>query len=229
MKPNGYLLHSDGVRIIIATGFARASTNDKTGEMIQIWTLPLKLNPINSVQTGLDSAQCGDCPLRGSKTENRLCYVRIDSAPTGIWKAFHRGAYPKLPSVEVFAGRKVRFGAYGEPVFLPFPLFESIAKASAGWTGYTHQWRRPIFQAYQRYLMASVETEEDTSLAWSKGWRTYRIRSRHAEPIEGEIDCPSSRGVKCANCRLCRGSSTMAKSISIHAHGNGINFTPNKS
>lgn len=35
-KANGYVLHEDEQRIVIATGFTRASDNAKTGPMIQV-------------------------------------------------------------------------------------------------------------------------------------------------------------------------------------------------
>jgi hypothetical protein len=69
--------------------------------------------------------------------------------------------------------------------------------------------------------MASVENRADRALAESMGWRTYRIRSRGSEVGAGEIDCPSSRGVQCADCGLCNGANG-APSISIPAHGGAV-------
>src|SRR5262245_15960006 len=142
-RANGYILHEDTARVIVATGFTRKSENSKTGPMIQVWILVRNESPLDARKNGHTGVICGTCPL-----QNGTCYVDLGKAPQGIWKAYKRGSYPKLPSVEVFKRRVVRFGAYGDPVYIPFSLLRAIAEASAGFTGYTHQWRNPLFAGY---------------------------------------------------------------------------------
>ncbi|MBO0695599.1 MAG: hypothetical protein J2P56_05800 [Verrucomicrobia bacterium] len=181
--------------------------------MIQVWILAKNQNPVRAAKTGHNAVVCGNCPIKDA------CYVDLGKAPLQVWKAYKRGCYPVLPSLDVFKGRQVRFGAYGDPAFLPFELLRSIAEISAGWTGYTHQWRNPLFSAFKRYLMASVESTDGEAQARFCGWRTFRI-SRSLDPKPNEVVCPNtSRGITCADCGLCRGLSRPAKSIVIEVHG----------
>jgi len=76
--------------------------------------------------------------------------------------------------------------------------------------------------------MASVDTLEERAEA-EQLFRTFRVR-RKGEPLdEGEISCPASKEAgkltTCAACMLCGGTSKVAKSISIEAHGAlAVNF-----
>jgi len=223
-KQNGYIIHSDSWRIVIAT---MSSQNRKTGNMIQTWILNRRENPVESLAKGTDARVCGDCPLRGNRGKERGCYVNVGQAPLGIWKSWESGGYQKAESGDygaLFNGREIRFGAYGDPVHIPLPKLAAMAASSAGFTGYTHQWRNPVFKGYRQYLMASVENERDAKTAWRRGWRTFRIAETGAD---GEIECPSARGVECRDCKLCAGNSRPAKSIFIPAHGVGANFIQN--
>jgi len=184
--------------------------------MIQVWILVKNESPLDARKHGHTGVICGTCPL-----QNGTCYVDLGKAPQGIWKAYKRGSYPKLPSLEVFAGKTVRFGAYGDPVYIPFTLLRDIARVSRGFTGYTHQWRNPLYQAYRGYVMASVETPDGMSAAQLAGWRTFRVAS-NLETSPAEIICPNTtRGISCHDCRLCAGTSRQAKSILIEVHGIG--------
>ena len=225
MKPNGYIMHEDAYRVIIATGFTRKSRNAKTGEMIQVWILAKKQNPVQAVETGHDKVNCGNCPLRGYKGQERSCYVNVGQAPLAVWKAWKRGSYPKADGVEMFRGRAVRFGAYGDPVHIPLPLAKSIAAVASTWTGYTHQWRNPLFAGWSRLVMASVETEADADTAAWKGWRTFRVSK--TPPRANEVTCPSASTngrVQCIKCGLCKGGSVRARSICIQPHGKGAAY-----
>lgn len=226
-KSNGYILFQDRIRVVIATGFKRASKNVKTGDMIQIWIIRHDVNPIAANERNLDRAICGDCPLKGNSTQPRTCYVLLKNAPLAVFNAFKRGSYPKLSDYSVFAGRSVRFGAYGDPVHIPFPIVQSICKVASNWTGYSHQWRNPVFASYSSVFMASIEKALDQEVARSQGWRTFRVVQNQSERTTGEIACVNeSRGVQCADCGLCSGASTRAKSITITVHGNGAsNFS----
>lgn len=218
---NGYIVHEDSQRVVIATGFGHKSRNTKTGNMIQIWILPRNENPVHAVKNNTDDVICGDCPLRGVNGRDRTCYVTVFQAPNQIWKAYNKGNYSKLPSFDVFQGRKVRFGSYGDPVFIPFDIVHSIARVASGWTGYTHQWRNPLFAAYAGYFMASTENIEGTKQAHAQGWRTFRVAA-NLETLPGEIICPNTtRGITCEQCGLCKGTAIKAKSILIEVHGQG--------
>jgi len=225
---NGYIIWRSRAIVAIATGFNRPSSNRKTGRQIQVWILNASIDPVSAAQNGRDSVVCGDCPLRGvpdrkvNEVKERACYVNIGQAPFTIWQAWKRGAYKPLPSVDVFNGRSVRFGAYGDPVKIPLPLIRSIASTADSFTGYTHQWRQSWAQGYREFLMASADSAEDSFQAQRIGWRTFRIGQ---VGISGEVEClNASHGITCDRCQLCAGTSKPAKSIWIRPHGNGTKY-----
>lgn len=222
MKPNGYTLHLDPLRVIIATGFRRPTSNTKTGPMIQTWILRRDVTPLTAVATGADRAVCGNCPLRGHKGKDRSCYVVVAQAPNSVYKAFLRGNYPALPSYDLFNDRAVRFGAYGDPAHLPLPIIREIATRAKSFTGYTHKWANSSLAGYREFLMASVESLPGAKAAQSAGWRTFRVIRHHSELAKQELVCVNAtRGIQCADCGLCSGNQTKAKSIAIPAHGPG--------
>jgi hypothetical protein len=223
---NGFILHEDRDRVIIATGFETASDNRKTGDMIQIWILVKSVSPTEAIRTGLDRLICGNCVHRGHEENGRFgvgrsCYVNPGQAPQGIWKAWKAGRYSPLRSLESFVGRKVRFGAYGDPTHLPLSLALAIAGASSGWTGYTHQWRKPSLQGWKTLLMASVDSIAELVIARSMGWSTFRV-TPDTDHHTMETLCASDRvGTPCADCLACAGSRSGQRSIHIPAHGTG--------
>jgi hypothetical protein len=221
---NGFILHEDSVRVVIATGFSTPSDNRKTGDMIQIWILCKAEDPVTAIRTGLDRIICGNCRHRGHEENGkhgveRTCYVNEGQAPLGIWKAWKAGNYAPLRSLEVFTGRKVRFGAYGDPTHMPLPLALAIAGVSSGWTGYTHQWRKPSLQGWRQILMASVDTTAELLIARAMGWSTFRVGS---EATAGESLCASEAiGTPCSVCLLCAGVRGGLRAIHIPVHGKG--------
>jgi hypothetical protein len=221
---NGFILHEDRDRVIIATGFETASDNRKTGDMIQIWILVKSVSPTEAIRTGLDRLICGNCVHRGHEENGRFgvgrsCYVNPGQAPQGIWKAWKAGRYSPLRSLECFVGRKVRFGAYGDPTHIPLPLALAIAGVASGWTGYTHQWRKPSLQPWRSLLMASVDSVAELVIARSMGWSTFRVGS---EASAGESLCASERiGTPCMDCLLCAGARGGLESVHIPPHGTG--------
>jgi hypothetical protein len=188
--------------------------------MIQIWILVRQCDPVTAIKEGLDRLICGNCRHRGDGAgKERSCYVNVGQAPQGIWKAWKAGNYPLLRSLEVFTGRRVRFGAYGDPTHLPLSLALAIAGVSSGWTGYTHQWRKPSLQAWRSLLMASVDSIAELLIARSMGWSTFRVGS---EASVGESLCASERvGTPCAECLLCAGARNGLESVHIPPHGTG--------
>jgi hypothetical protein len=230
VKPrhNGYVIFENSRIVSIATGFREKSANDKTGSMVQVWILVKSHGPIQANKLGLDRQNCGGCSLAGAfnritgEREGRVCYVNLGQAPEGIYNAWRRGAYPAMDSVEIFRGKSVRLGAYGDPAFLPFPLIKSICDVAKNWTGYTHQWRTPVFSAYKAYLMASADNEAQAHQAHRAGWRTFRLVGTIAERLATEVLCDNERsGAQCVDCGKCNGNGSDALSIVIPAHGTG--------
>ena len=223
---NGFVLHEDTHRVIISTGFSTPSDNRKTGDMIQIWILCKAEDPVTAIRTGLDRIICGNCRHRGHEENGvfgveRTCYVNQGQAPLQIWNSWRAGNYPPLRSLEGFVGRKVRFGAYGDPVHIPLPLALAIAGVSSGWTGYTHQWRKPSLQGWKQILMASVDTTAELVIARSLGWSTFRVTSDSNHEAT-ETLCASDRdGTPCADCLACAGVRGGLRSIHIPVHGKG--------
>ena len=231
-KPNGYILSESANHVIIATGFADKSANLKTGNMIQVFILYKHEHPYAATKSGNDSEVCFDCPLRpslarpnGNKIDkaNPVCYVKTVHAPAAVWKAFNRGNYSLLTDYSLFAGRKVRFGSYGEPVLIPFKIVKAIAEYSVGWTGYTHTWNRPEFQAYKAYFMASCN-ESDYSEANAMGWRAFIVKPESTVMERGVAAvCPASKEfgkkLNCVDCLACSGITGRGmKNIQINVH-----------
>lgn len=123
MKPNGVILWRgasliDGAPIVaIAVGLRAASSNRKTGAMVQTYILRSDVDPIRAVKRGADVSICGKCPHRGKPAPSkvsaavskiigkvttadgphsgRTCYVNIGQGPLAVYRAFKRGRYPE--------------------------------------------------------------------------------------------------------------------------------------
>jgi len=128
-KTNGVILYEgpsalDGEPIVvIATGIRKASTNSKTGAMVQTYILRSDVNPIEAVKTGQDVSICGDCQHRGDGTgKDRSCYVTLIHGPRSVFSGYQRGIYPKANAIEaatLFSGKMVRLGTYVDLQPLP--------------------------------------------------------------------------------------------------------------
>jgi len=224
----------DGSPIVaIANGFRRPSGNKKLGEnLIQTWILCADLHPLDAIVTEADYAICGACSLRGIATpkrvKNRICYVAPGLAPYNIWRQWRRERPASLSMRKirtVFTNRGVRLGSYGDPVAVPLRIWRAVTSKAVCWTGYTHQWRN-CDAGYQRWCMASCETEQDRNEAHALGWRTYRTTAQNSIEARqvGEIVCPKSKegGGKttCDRCRLCSGIDGHGqKDVVITLHG----------
>ncbi len=216
----GYILHrgmTNGKSFVaIAT---LESRNVKTGNMVQIWFLLEHTSPIEGVKSGLDASTiCRDCIFASGNG----CYVEVGRAPTMVWKKFKACGYPELNPCDysrVFSGRKIRFGAYGNPTLLPLSIVKAIATVSNGWTGYFHDWKtNPLAKEYAQYFMASTETESSYRLAKSLNYRVF-----HVSPVQpaDTLECLSeTKQMQCADCKLCSGlSKSRLPSIWINPHG----------
>ena len=222
-KLNTYILQRGTVNgqayFVAASGFSRKSGNRKTGDMIQIWIMLQDVSPVAAVQSGLDAATiCQGCPFASGNG----CYVNVGQAPLGIYKAAQKNLPEMHPKdyAKFFNGRKVRFGAYGNPTLIPLSIVKAIARASAGWTGYFHNWKgmpKAKREGYNRYFMASTETASSYELA-----KSLQLRVFHVSPVkpENSVECLSdSRGLTCEECQLCQGWHKPAKDIWINPHG----------
>lgn len=215
----------DGRPIVaIATGLQSASSNIKTGDMVQTWIMPADVAPHVATRTGADRSVCGDCPHRPAAAGS--CYVTVHHGPLSVFRAVGRGKYPTLDlttgaGLSAFSGRSVRLGAWGDPAAVPAYVWRAITDHADAWTGYTHQWAT-CDQALQAWCMASVDTASDMKRAQAMGWRTFRTRLPGERLQERETICPASseagKRLTCSQCLACGGGSRRG-SIAIIAHG----------
>lgn len=227
-----------GAPILVVAGAQNG--NRKIGPMLQLWILPAE-SPIEAVRTGRDDAVCGDCKLRGDGTAHqgagRSCYVEWWRAPENIWQSAQKADRTARLSPAAFgdlvAGLQLRIGAYGDPVAVPLSVWTPMLVTAAGWTAYTHAWRRPDASAYRAFCMASVDTVEEQRAAAASGWRTFRVRASADDSVgPDEVMCPASdeaghRAV-CAACSLCRDQARPARSVAIIAHGSRMKWFPSR-
>lgn len=215
------LLTGDQIAIVL-TGIKNPSRNSKTGPMVQAYIVPSTVHAGRAVGTPAERAVCGDCPLRGDK-KTRLCYVTW-----GVWvvgRHMEAGSFEDVTTeaaAEMLNGKLLRVGAYGDPAAVPTSVWRTLLAKARSWTGYTHQWQT-CDPELKQLLMASCEDEAGTLEARGMGWRTFRIRWVGAGTLGREIVCPEeSNGITCDKCRLCRGTATGAKHITITIHGTGV-------
>lgn len=230
-RPASVVLWSDDQRMLVVTGLRRRSSNGKTGAMLQAWILPVGVNPSTAVRTGEDEVVCGTCPHRPvlhRETGAGRCYVKVDKAPASVWKAVARHNLRAMPQDVALAlvaeaaagGALLRWGAWGDPGYLPLDLVERVSALFRGRTGYTHRWReRPDLRPF---VMASVDSETEAREAWAQGWRTFRVMVKGDGRMARTVLCPASKEAgyrtTCADCRLCGGSDVAARSVEIFKH-----------
>ena len=223
--------------VAIATGITRKTKNEKLSKkgskVIQIWYLLQNTSPIDAVKTGEDRAVCGDCKHR--PVNDNSCYVVTFQAPHAVWKSYHKGNYPTWDGdASIFAGRMVRFGAWGDPASVPSGLFDDIRKEAKKITAYTHQWNNDQFAELMAWAMASADTAAERLIAKAKGFRSFRVR-QPGEPLqEGERQCPAADESKLnavMDCETCGGCDGLLKGskrpdYTLEAHGRGVsNFS----
>jgi len=231
---NGYILYHGPNYVCIGTGFVTDSKNEKTGDMIQICIIRSDMHPVEAIEKGSDATICFNCKHRGTS-----CYVNVGQSIGNIYKSYTKGNYPfickdpqnmkKFDDIDyyiengfwdLFSGKNVRFGSYGDPVRIPFPIVAKIAESCDGFTGYTHQWDNDVFSAYKKYFMASCDTLNEYKRAKEKGWRTFRVTSEWRIKHPDETACLYSvDGTQCVNCLACAGTSSSEKDIYVKAHG----------
>jgi hypothetical protein len=220
-EARGFTLYRSEEVVVIAT---LRTTNRKTGNMVQVWILDPTTDPVTSVKTGKDaSTVCKGCKFASGNG----CYVNVGQAPLAVWKGYHKGIYPFLGKKYfdvVFGGRKVRFGAYGNPSLIPLDIVSAIAKAAKGWTGYFHDWHlmpKEKSKAYGKFFMASTETDSSRCKASDMGLRYFHVSPNQPRDT---IECLSdAKGISCAECQLCQGlAKSRLKSVWINPHGSRV-------
>ena len=229
---NGYVVWRgpsivDGAPLVcIITGTSQPTSNRKTGDMIMAWILREDIPPHEAVKSGEDASICGTCPFSGGKG----CYVTVHQGPLSVWRTYKDGKYAGLPFdalSRVVAGRKVRFGAYGDPGTVPYEVLSEMARASDGWTGYTHMYDR-IDPWYRYLLMASVESAETYGKAKALGYRCFYVVpvDTPGQPEPHMMQCAAERERNpktCAECGACAGTRyemvANAVDVWIDAHG----------
>ena len=210
--------------VVIANKITAASTNAKTGAMVQTFIIRSDIAPMDALRSGADASVCGDCPHRPANLGT--CYVNVGRSVMSVWGAYKRGRYTRLADAQAvadaFAGTTFRLGSYGDPAAAPFEIWRNATSRTKACNGYTHQWR--AFPEFKALCMASCDHNRDYVEAISAGWRTFRVRTPDAPAHPQEVVCPASKeaGVRtnCASCRACGGTSARARTnIVIMAHG----------
>lgn len=227
----------DGAPIVVIATLT--DSNGKTGEVLQTYILRADMDPRDASKSGDDFAICGNCPHRGTPTNSarskvaaaRSCYVVIGQGPLNTFKSFARGSvYPTVNGHADIAAlgrdRTVRLGTYGDPAAVPSYIWESLISDARAHVGYTHQSGIDTADVRSDLCMTSADTLADAQDAWARGERTFRVVSDYADMAANEIACPAdTRGVQCADCRLCGGTSVASpKSIAIAVHGAGAKY-----
>ena len=211
---------------VVVSNLHRPSSNDKTGDMLQVYIIPDNVAPTEAVKTGADASVCGDCMHRGSEGyTDRTCYVNL--APVN---GVHRSTLdrPVTPAADVGRRAVIRVGAYGDPAAVPVKVWQDLLSEAARWTGYTEQWLK--YPELRHLLMASVQTDAQERDAQALGWRTFRaVHADHppAHTGNGAIWCPAAHPTRgkltsCESCGLCSGKRTATdarRSIRVEVHG----------
>lgn len=210
----------------VVANFQFGSSNSKTGDAVQITSVPQAMIDHGKADTALDSAVCFDCTY----SNGRGCYVTKGTAYMGL-KSKVKSLHKKLSFnnwdeilAKVREYKYIRFGSYGEPILLSIKQITQLIEKASTWTGYTHQWRNAKYDEYKKYFMASVETVEAAMKAQSMGWRYFFVIKKDYVLPEGitidghklkcgnktiAINCPASKesGKKltCSTCGFCKG------------------------
>lgn len=215
--------------VVVATSVnaGKALVNKKTGDLAQVWILPARMSPLDSMRTRDDSSVCGDCKLRPQGRrgglEGRACYVN-PGMPDMVWKAWQSGKYPPLRTGDL-EDRPVRLGAWGDPAAVPFEVWGAVLTGVERWVGYTHAWRF-CDPRFRKLVMASVDTPEERTDAAQMGWRTFRTRLPHEALAHHEIACPATpeggEKTTCVECVLCDGvqyREDTRRDVAVVVHG----------
>jgi len=191
---------------VVAVRLEDPSTNVKTGDMVQVYIMPLGISPLRAVHSGYDEAVCGACWMR--PLLNGGCYVNVAWGAGRVHRCLEAGVYPEQWEPAWFRGALVRVGAWGDPAGAPLEMWQRLLSEVHGFTAYTHAWRGRDVSEWG-WCMASVDSVEEQREAAALGWRTFRAGDEAG--IEGERLClAESHGISCAVCLGC-GSRSMRR------------------
>jgi len=212
----------------VIVNFQFKTGNAKTGALIQNYIIPASwLETDAQISTLSDVDVCFDC--NHGKSKKKTCYVRKANSERGLAskvRSLRRLGLENIPELspeseadllDAISGKGIRFGSYGEPILLGEALINKISKRAKFWTGYTHQWHKNNWA--KDYFMASVESETISKAAQKSGFRTFFVGQTDSKEY---VTCPASKeaGQKttCDNCKLCMGTNSKAKSVTILPH-----------
>jgi hypothetical protein len=232
-KPTGFIIDKglspiDGKPYVAI--LTTVSNNIKTGDMPQVWILREDINPVEALNTGEDYSICGDCPHRKQPDGSRSCYVNVGQAPNQVWKTYKRGGYKLLWLYEeleaALKGRRIRWGAYGDPSLISPGIVRLLNSFADGHTGYTHQWRQPFAAGYRGVFQASVDSWNDYLTASTAGWKCFLVVDKNGKSLAPKQarHCPADVAdsqAQCKTCKLCDGAKV---DIFVEAHGSGSKY-----
>lgn len=197
------------------------TSNEKTGDMAQLWILRSDMTPTAAVQKRADVSICGGCKHRHNN--GGACYVQPFQAPRSIFESWGAGKYDNLTNdraavFERLNGKGIRLGAYGDPAALPDHVLALLTDAADYHTGYTHQWKNKRLQHALKYCMASVDNARDiVQLKRIDPAAGYFLVTDNDKAPADAIEClADSKGLTCSTCKACDGSS---RAIYINVHG----------
>lgn len=221
---------------------AKVSTNSKIGLGYIVQTYHFGIEQILTNDIKFDSASCLDCPLSYNQNNGKSggCYTHKGYQLMGLKsmfrklnndiktiKDFDKASFDKFIT-KLQGGTKidlVRFGAYGEPILMDLYVVTNLSKLSRKSTGYTHQWNKDDYQAYNKFFMASTHTETENFESSKLGFRSFFVAENKIscfKPLNA-VNCPaskeSSKSLTCISCGLCNGNKAgIKKDIYILQH-----------
>jgi hypothetical protein len=216
----------------------KPSQNQKIGFGIAIFTYHFSIEQIENIDLKLDKENCLDCPLSYSTTKKiGTCYTHKGTQKMGLNSMLKRlNKLHKANLLETFNEVKynkflsdckktsislVRFGAYGEAIFLGEKIVSDLAKF-APHTAYTHQYKRKKYSWSNKFFMSSTHNESDRINAKLRGFRSFSVIDKN-DTIKNSVNCLASKESKtdssCITCKLCNGTKTnIKKDVYIYTH-----------
>jgi hypothetical protein len=234
VKPSGFIFYRGASMLdgkpIIGVAITKKSSNAKTGNIIQTYILvDNKRSPVENAKTLADVSICGDCKHR--RGTGGSCYVNLGQGPRAVADGINRGIYPEdwESLAASIHGRPVRLGTYGDPMAIPYQVWDRLLQGSSAHSGYSHQWNNKHLPSDQvrgimQYCMASSDSVTEHHDARSLGYRTFRVRTADEPLQESEFICPASeekgKMKTCSECMACSGGIDSRKANpAIIVHG----------
>ena len=209
------------------------SSNEKTGDIPQVWLLPHGVHPHQARVEGHDTRVCGGCIFAG----NRGCYLNWFELKS-IQDSYTRGNYSDWDHAAWWMRRNapsvIRIGAYGDPAAAPLEVWERLAAMPSGkpgpsgqtstatLIGYTQLWRSPLARGLERFCMASTKSPTEYADAKRRGWRSFRVAlPEDAACAQAQVRCPATDSDEdtCKGCKLCSGGAS-GPDVMEPIHGN---------